>query len=134
MANKVPIKEGLFKDGSDGPVLLASKCDSCGQAFFPKMEICNACDSDSMTQMALGKTGSLFTYSQVELPAAQFKPPYTVGYIDMPEGVRIFSQLEVVDQMPFEIGMEMTLKIETLWTQEDNEIVGYKFSPQKSAK
>ena len=59
-----------------------------------------------------------------------FDPPYAVGYIDLPEGVRIYSMLTEADMKKLEIGMEMELVIEPIRkTSDGEEIIGYKFKP-----
>jgi len=59
-----------------------------------------------------------------------FDPPYAVGYIDLPEGVRIYSILTEADMKKLEIGMEMELVIEPIQkTSDGEEIIGYKFKP-----
>ncbi len=40
------------------------------------------------------------------MPAGHFKPPYAVGYIKMPEGIRIFAPLKMVEEKPFKVGHE----------------------------
>jgi len=47
----------------------------------------------------------------------------------MPEGIRIFAPLKMIENKPFKIGMDMEVTIETLWSEGDTEIVGYKFKP-----
>jgi len=63
------------------------------------------------------------------MPSMHFEPPYAIGYVVLPEGVRIFAPLEIVEGKPFEIDMEMEVVIEKLWQEDDNEIIGYKFKP-----
>jgi uncharacterized OB-fold protein len=78
----------------------------------------------------LNRKGKLFTYTKVDIPSKNFKPPYAIGYIDLPEGIRIFSQIKDWEKYDLKVGMEMELVIDTLW--EDNEgtkIIGYKFRP-----
>jgi uncharacterized OB-fold protein len=58
-----------------------------------------------------------------------FEPPYAVGYVELPEGLRIFSPLKMVADKPFRVGMNMELLIEELWQEEDKKIIGYRFKP-----
>jgi uncharacterized protein len=129
MTEKVPIREGIFKEGPDGGRLIAGKCDSCGEVFFPSIDSCLSCGHDTIVQTELDRKGRLFSYTIVQMPVANFSPPFAVGYVDLAEGIRIFSQLRMEKEKPFQIGMEMELEIDTLWKKEDNDIVGYRFSP-----
>jgi len=63
------------------------------------------------------------------MPSTRFISPYAIGYVDMPEGVRVFAPLKAEEGKPFKIGMEMEVVIDELWQEEDRRIVGYKFKP-----
>ena len=127
MKEKIPIQEGAFKSTPDGEVLLANKCKACGQLFFPKVSLCLSCLHEETIEVVLSKTGKLYSYTIAHMPSTHFKPPYALGYIDMPEGVRIFAPLIIDDAKPFQVGMEMQVVIETLWQEDEKEIIGYKF-------
>jgi uncharacterized OB-fold protein len=129
MSESVPIREGLFTVGSKGVTLLANKCQDCGQVFFPKALICYSCFGNKMQDMTLSSRGKLYSYTTAYMPSTHFEPPYGVGYVDMPEGVRIFTPLKIVANKPFKVGMEMEVVIEKLWQEDDKEIIGYKFKP-----
>jgi len=129
MAKRIPIREGLFTEGPDGGRLLANKCKSCGQVFFPKVAFCFSCLKENMEDIILSRQGKLFTYTIAHMATMHFKPPYSVGYIEMPEGLRIFSPLKMVESKPFKIDMDMELSIEELWQEDDKHIIGYKFKP-----
>ena len=56
-----------------------------------------------------------------------------MGYVDLPEGPRIFSQFTRGSEKELKIGMEMELVVEKLKTdKEGNEIYNYKFRPVKT--
>jgi uncharacterized OB-fold protein len=129
MANRVPIREGAFMESPAGGILLANKCKSCGQVFFPKTVFCLTCFSEDTEELKLSRKGKLYSYTIGHMPSMHFEPPYAIGYVVLPEGVRIFAPLEIVEGKPFEIDMEMEVVIEKLWQEDDNEIIGYKFKP-----
>jgi len=129
MKKKVPIRKGLFVgEGNDGR-LLANKCEKCGHLFFPKVDICLNCFHEALEEVTLGNEGTLYSYTTAHMPSSHFDPPFSVGYIDMPEGVRVFSPLKMSGNAPFKVGMNVKLVIETLWEEEDKDVTGYKFSP-----
>jgi uncharacterized OB-fold protein len=56
--------------------------------------------------------------------------PYAIGYVDLPEGVRVFSILEDWDRKSLRVGMDMELTLGKFKEdKEGNEIVTYKFRP-----
>ena len=129
MADRVPIREGAFIESSEGSILLANRCKSCGQIFFPKAVFCLSCFSEDTEELKLSRRGKLYSYTIGYMPSMHFEPPYAIGYVDMPEGVRIFTPLKMVDGKPFSIGIDMEVVIEKLWQDNDNEVIGYKFKP-----
>ncbi len=81
-----------------------------------------------MEEVPLSSRGTLYTYCVVQIPPEGFQEPYALGYVDLPEGVRIFANLSVEDFAKLEIGMEMELVIEELCRDtDDNPVVCYKF-------
>ena len=129
MAEKVPIREGTFREGAEGGVLLANKCKSCGQLFFPKAKLCLACLHEDLDEAPLSRRGTLYSYTIAHMPSSFFPPPHAMGYVDFPEGVRVFAPLKIVDEKPFEVDMEMEVVIEKLWEFEGKELIGYVFKP-----
>lgn len=129
MTQRVPVKEGAFIESKEGGTLLASKCKNCGQIFFPKAKICYTCLGEDMEELRLSRRGKLYTFSIGRMPSIHFQPPYGIGYVDMPEGVRIFAPLGMVNDKPFKVGMDMEVSVEKLWQDGDKEVIGYKFNP-----
>ena len=42
----------------------------------------------------LSATGTLYSFSEIHIAPKGFATPYAVGYVDLPEGVRLFGQIE----------------------------------------
>ena len=129
MAEKVPLREDLFRESGDGGTLLGNQCASCRKIFFPKAQICFECGHEDLAEVQLNRRGILYSYTIGHMPSLHFVPPYAVGYIDLPEEVRVFAPLVTIEQTPFAVGMEMELIIERLWEEGDKEVIGYKFKP-----
>jgi uncharacterized OB-fold protein len=129
MTERIFVRDDIFAGAPDDVVLVANKCISCGQTFFPKVDQCLSCFHEAMEEVPLGRRGKLYSYTIAFMPSTHFHPPYAIGYVDMPEGVRIFAPLQMVDGKPFATGMEMEVVIGTLWQQGEKEVVGYRFQP-----
>ena len=129
MPGKVPLREGLFKEGPDGGRLLGSKCKSCGHIFYPKVKLCLECGHEELVEVELSRRGTLYSYTIGHQASGHFKPPYALGYVNLPEGVRVFAPLEIVGQRGFEVGMQMDLVVGKLWEEGDKEVIGYRFKP-----
>ena len=56
--------------------------------------------------------------------------PFGVGYVELPEGIRVESRLTLNDPAQLEIGMEMELGIEKfLEDEQGNDVVAFVFAP-----
>lgn len=133
---RIPIEAGYFTvpdDPAAPPVLLGSRCPSCGEHFFPRRMVCAQCLHEGCADVELGPNGRLWTWTFVHVPLFAKKDgsvdAYGVGQVDLPEGPRIQAIL-VGGPDDFEIGMEMELDLETLSTDKDgNDVVIYRFRP-----
>jgi uncharacterized OB-fold protein len=136
-AKQLPIAEGLYTWPSATPQLIASKCTGCGEVAFPKQSSCPNCTRDATEEVLLTRRGKLWTWTIQSFPPP---PPYTgdvddfvpfgVGYIELPEGIRIESRLTTNDPNELEIGMEMELVIEKFKDGEDGqELMTFAYRP-----
>jgi uncharacterized OB-fold protein len=129
LANMFPIREGIFTKGTSDIRLVGNQCKSCGQIFFPKSIVCFTCFNKSFSEITLSRKGKLYSYTIGHMPASHFQPPYAVGFVDLPEGIRIFAPLKMIENKPFKVGMNMELVVEELWEEDQKRIIGYKFKP-----
>src|SRR5262245_9500272 len=74
--------------------LLAGECKRCGECAFPPVDRCEACGSAGpFSSRALSPSGSVYTLTTIHVPSAGFATPYTVAYVDFPEGPRLFGHV-----------------------------------------
>jgi uncharacterized protein len=129
MEKTVPIKEGIFVQSSGGVTLLGNRCASCGKVLFPKAKPCPNCMHDELGDLALSRRGRLCSYTIVHMTTLHFKPPYAVGWVELPEGVRVFAPVEMVEGKPLKVGMDMEVGVGPLWRESDSAVIGYRFTP-----
>jgi uncharacterized OB-fold protein len=110
--------------------LIGYRC-SYVEVFFPRRFICPDCfKEDTLEKIHLSTKGKLYTFCILERGPIGFDTPYAVGYIDLPEGLRIYALLMESRIERLKIGMEMELVIEKIRKDsEGNDIIGYKFKP-----
>lgn len=125
---RVPIREGYFTEEGGGQ-LIGSKCKICGQNFFPPRDRCFECFSRELEPIKLSQIGKLYTFTISRMPVAKYKPPFALAWIELPEGIRVFSQLKDWENVSLKIGMPVKLVLDTLWADETKEVFGYKFAP-----
>ncbi|MBL7203310.1 MAG: OB-fold domain-containing protein [Desulfobacteraceae bacterium] len=86
----------LFEVPEDGspPYLKGYKCKKCGQLDFPKLSMCPGCWNEDFEMVPLSRKGKLYTSAEVFLGQPGMTYPMTMGYVDLPENIRVFAQLE----------------------------------------
>ncbi len=133
---RVPIAQGFFTvpdDPADRPRLLGSRCQACGEVFFPRRVVCARCLHEGCDDLELSSTGTIYTWTYVHVPlfakADADVSGYGVGQIDLPEGPRVQAIL-VGGADDFRIGMEVETDLEVLRQDKDgNDVVIYRFRP-----
>lgn len=99
---------GLFETGAGGPCLLGSRCRKCGRTFYPRMARCLDCLADDPEPARLSRDGMLECFTTVHMPSPRMAAPYCVGYVWLPEGLRVFAPIAAADRA-LAIGMTMRL-------------------------
>lgn len=86
---------GAGEQRDDGTVeLLATACDRCGRRTFPPVAACPRCWARSgLRREPLPRNGTLHAFSVVHVRVNGIEPPYAVGYVDYPHGIRVCGRL-----------------------------------------
>jgi uncharacterized OB-fold protein len=129
MGNEKIFHSGALEIEGDSLIQMGFRCNSCGKTSFPVYELCPFCSSGNGTKTPLSKTGKLFSYSITQVPVGPYKPPIIAGYIDLPEGVRVFGQIRAhADDI--KTGMRLKMETGTIWVEKDGtEVAGYYYTP-----
>jgi benzoylsuccinyl-CoA thiolase BbsA subunit len=126
------VEEGWFKDFGEGLALKGGRCQGCGKICFPTKPVCPVCFDSEQQEVPLNKRGKLHTFARSHMGPSGIRTPFTIGFIDLPEGIKLFSlltQCEPWDEV-LKVDMEMEMVIETIRRDEEGtEIIGYKFRP-----
>jgi len=78
----------------DGAVMLkGSRSASSGSQAFPSRQVCLETGARDMEPMLFGPKGVLYAFSTVHISANR-ATPYTIGYVDFPNGVRVLANLD----------------------------------------
>lgn len=120
-----------FSEGDDqGPQLIGLKCANCGQHSIGLQQLCPNCYSADLDQALLSRRGTLYSFSITQLPPFGFAAPLAVGLVDLPEGLRIWAQLQADDLDDLKIGMELEMTVGPLRVDgKGRNIIGYLFRP-----
>jgi benzoylsuccinyl-CoA thiolase BbsA subunit len=124
---------GTSPDG--GVQLMAGECEDCGQRVFPPPAVCPFCMGERMRAIPISRRGKLYSYSVLRQGPPEFEPPYLIGYVDMPEGVRIFTHL--ADVKPEDVTCDMAVEVVAVPPKRDHfgrAVVAFKFVPAGPAR
>ena len=133
--SRVPVKAGFFTvpdDPAEPPRLLGSRCDDCGEHFFPRRAICAKCLSERTTDVRLGPRGTLYSYTFVHFPlfgSSRIEHiGYGVGQVDLPEGPRVQFPLAGA-QADFRVGQTLEAELDPIREDGDRDVVILRFRP-----
>ena len=122
---------GAFERSGEGPRLLGTRCHACGQLFHPRVSVCFDCLAGDVEMVALDGSGTLECFTTVHMAAERIAPPYTVGYVRLPQGLRIFAPIGgPADSLA--VGMPMRLAEFTLGGERP--ALAYCFVPDQAGR
>jgi uncharacterized OB-fold protein len=134
---RVPAIEGWFTTGSE-PALLGTRCASCGTVFFPRASgYCRnpECDGTDLREAELSRTGTIWSFTDARYqppppyPAADPYVPFALAAVELAdEALVVLGQVAggvTVDQL--HAGQPVTLVLDTLYEDDDNEYLIYKW-------
>lgn len=87
---------------SSAAVLRGSRCSQCGTVAFPESTMCSKCVTPTADPLALSTEGVVWAYtiqrfppkSPPYVPPAEGFSPYAVGYVELPEGIKVEAILD----------------------------------------
>jgi uncharacterized OB-fold protein len=139
---RVAVKPGYFTvpdDRAEPPRFLGTRCEECGEHFFPRRKVCAkaSCLSERVTDVEMGPGGTLYSYTFVHFPLfGSMKVEhvgYGVGQVDLPEGPRI--QLPLAGkQEDYRVGMAVEAELEPLREQDGRDVVIARFRPVEGGR
>ncbi|HIL00467.1 MAG TPA: nucleic acid-binding protein [Myxococcales bacterium] len=98
----------FFWEGLNRDVLLGQRCSNCQKFRHPPRPMCPRCQSLDWQTIELSCRGTLHAVVRpVHPPLPTFGPDCLVALIDLPEGIRLLSNLCEIDLYDAQIGMEV---------------------------
>jgi uncharacterized OB-fold protein len=133
MGERIPtFREGVFLEGTiekGKPVLIGSRCKRCGKVFFPRRSVCGECYGKDLEEIPLSTRGKLYTYT-IAYVGPRSEVPYAFGYIELPEGVKVFALLTEADPGKLKVDMDVELTTKIIKSSIDGrEVLVYAFKP-----
>jgi len=100
-----------------GRSLTGSRCLHCGTVAFPAARGCQSCGHQSMAAAELSRSGTVWGFT-VQRFAPKSPPyvvpeggfvPFAVGYVELPEGVKVEAVLDCTDFVELDDAARVTL-------------------------
>jgi uncharacterized OB-fold protein len=124
--NQKPFNDTSYEQSLNEEKIMGSKCKKCGALALPPRPICVSCLGSEMEWVQLKGTGKLVAFTSIVVaPPYMVKEgfgrgnPYTVGVVELDEGVKVVSRIVGVDsKKPEQIKVGTPLKAEFLKKEE----------------
>jgi len=128
--SKIPLVDYL-ELGTE-PHLVANECTHCGARFFDRRSACAHCFGTEFKKVQVASTGTLRSFSVVNVSAPGVKVPFIAGVIDLADGTAVRGNIVGVepDVANVRLGMELHLVDVSFGVDNaGNEAIGYGFEP-----
>jgi uncharacterized protein len=137
------IRDDFFSEPRDDIAaihLMGSACGDCAEVSLGRPPACPNCQSEALSPLPLGRTGTLYSYTVVRnQPPGDYKGatnpfvPYAVGLVELPEGLRILCRIDAaLDALT--IGAPLTLSIHPYYQNADGEtVLSYSYAATETA-
>ena len=137
---RVPF-DGTYLALGEPPSILGTTCTSCGLTTWGKRQTCENCGATEVRAVTLGNKGTIWSYTVQRYPPSDpYKlgsakredwVPRVVGWVELPEGVRVLSIVENCRPEDARIGMEVEMFVDRGWLNDNgNEEMVLKCRPR----
>jgi len=115
--------------------LMGSKCEKCGNIFFPPRKICPNCRrAGKLEDLEFSGNGKVYSFTIIRTAAEGFTEfaPYAIGLIKLEEGPSVISQIVDCEFQDIHIDMPVEVCFRKLMEQGKEGIIcyGFKFRPR----
>jgi len=73
---------------------VCGKCSDCGAKTLPAGFLCFQCGGSQISPQPVSGEGVLYSFTQIHV-SPRFPTPYSVGYVDLDEGLRVLGHLNI---------------------------------------
>jgi uncharacterized OB-fold protein len=115
MSDTAPFTVSSFYRFVSEKRLMAAKCNECGTEILPPKPMCTNCFSTNLKWIELDGAGKLLSYTIIYVAPEQFQSmaPYTVGIVELQNGLRLPGMIRGVNPEDIKIGMKLKIGFET---------------------
>ena len=111
--------------------LIGSKCEDCGDDFFPPVYQCRGCGSEHIVDKEMPRTGRIMTYTVLHepLPGYEAQTPLYLAVVKLDNGARMLTQIVDSPEDAVKTGAKVraTVRRARVDGESGQIIYGYKF-------
>lgn len=113
--NPLPFTVSSFYRFVSEKRLMAAKCNECGTVLLPPKPMCTKCLSTHLKWIELEGAGKLLSYTVIHIAPEQFQSitPYSVGIVELQNGLRLPGMIRGVDPKEVRVGMNLKIDFDT---------------------
>lgn len=82
----------VWRDKETRYRLMGSKCEKCGELYYPPRTLCKQC-GERTTEFKFSGKGEIVSYTTVHSPPSGFQKPYSLAIIKLEEGPTVLGML-----------------------------------------
>jgi uncharacterized OB-fold protein len=113
----------------DELALRGRRCASCGTVAYPAAStVCAQCWGTDLTDLPIGRSGALHSYTVVHRSTRSELVPFVVGMVDLPEGPRVMARIDTPPDRGLPAATELVLE------PSDEEPLGFLYRPVLSSQ
>jgi len=133
MSDNPPFTVSSFYKFVSEKRLMAAKCNECGTVLLPPKPMCTKCLSTNLKWIELEGAGKLLSYTIIYIAPEQFQSitPYTVGIVELQNGLRLPGMIRGVDPKEIRVGMDLKIDFDTSISSQWPAWPRYFFRPSK---
>jgi len=111
MSEERPFTVSSFYKFVNEHMLMAAKCNKCGNLLLPPKPMCTKCLSTNLKWIELDGTGKLLSYTVIHVAPEQFQSmaPYSVGIVEFKNGLRLPGIICDVDPEEIRVGLDLKI-------------------------
>jgi uncharacterized OB-fold protein len=109
-------EEKVFYDRLRDAELVYQRCTSCSNAVFPLRTLCPHCAGEDLVLEVSARRGTLYSFTtqhRAAHPHFAEDVPYSLGLVDLDEGIRVFASVDGIAPEDLTVGMPVELGFET---------------------
>ncbi len=115
-----------FWEGCDAGELRLQACLDCGRVRYPVSAVCPTCLSSAAEWRTMSGTGEILSwvvFHQTYHPAWRSRTPYNVVIVQLPEGPRMFGNIEPLARTDLAVGAPVRVTFASPFDRSDDRAV-----------